>query len=261
MKRNNLGLIIQKSSKIYMSNKHLEVVRSIAYIIVLVIIIRGGIFELYKIPSGSMKETLLVEDTIFVSKFSYGIGPYSTIVPLPINQRIFFKQPVRGDVIVFKSPHDDDPKDKYIKRLIGLPGDKIQVREKVVYINGELMKLTPDGDFFDKGLKKNYERFIEETPEGVKYHVLYDPEVSESSFPNTTPVYEIPQGYYFFMGDNRNNSVDSRFLQNIGYVHETRLLGKTQWILWNGSIFENIFSFFRTQRKFLDIHSLENPVV
>ena len=243
-----------------MNNKHLEFIKSIAYIMVLVIIIRGGIFELYKIPSSSMKETLLVDDTIFVSKFSYGIGPYSAIIPLPINQRIFFTQPSRGDVIVFKSPNENDPKDKYIKRLIGLPGDKIQVRERVVYINGKAMKLTPNGNFFDKESQKNYERFIEETPEGVKYHVLYDPEIGENLFPNTTPVYEIPQNYYFFMGDNRNNSVDSRFLQNIGYINETRLLGKTQWILWNGSIFENIFKLFSNPRTFLDISSLDNPV-
>jgi signal peptidase I len=241
-----------------MPNKYLETIRSIAYIIVLVIIIRGGVFELYKIPSRSMEETLLVEDTIFVSKFSYGIGPYSAIVPLPIDKRIFARQPKRGDIIVFKTPNQNDPKDKYIKRLIGLPGDKIQLRERVIYLNGEPMKLIRDGNF---NSNQNYERFIEETPEGVKYHVLYDSQIPENAFPNTTPVYTIPEGYYFFMGDNRNNSVDSRFLQNMGYIHETKLLGKTQWILWNGSIFSNILQFFSGERKFLNVDNLNNPVV
>ena len=243
-----------------MNNKHLEVVKSIAYVVLLVIIIRGGIFELYKIPSGSMKETLLVEDTIFVSKFSYGIGPYSPIIPLPMTQRIFFKQPKRGDIIVFKSPHENDPKDKYIKRLIGLPGDKVQLIDRVIHINGKPVSLTRDGDFFDKDLNKTYERFIEENPEGVKYHVLYDPEAQENEFPNTTPVYDIPQGYYFFMGDSRNNSIDSRFLQNLGYIHETRLLGKTQWVLWNGSVIENFFKLFTKERTFLNVYNLNNPI-
>jgi signal peptidase I len=242
-----------------MSSKYLEMVKSIAYIAVLVIIIRGCIFELYKIPSGSMKETLLTDDIILVSKFSYGIGPYSAIVPLPIDKRIFFSKPKRGDIIVFKSPHENDPKDKYIKRLIGLPGDKIQVIDRVIHINGEAIKLTKDGQFFDKDLNKTYDRFLEENPEGVKYHVLYNPELSPSDFPSTTPIYEIPTGYYFFMGDNRDNSTDSRFLQNIGYIHETRLLGKTQFIMWNGSIFTNILNLFRGERTLLDVRALDNP--
>jgi len=237
-----------------MKNKYIETIGSIAYIIILVIIIRGGIFELYKIPSGSMKETLLIEDTIFVSKFSYGIGPYSAIVPLPIDKRIFAKQPKRGDIIVFKSPIQNDPKDKYIKRLIGLPGDKIQLRDRVVYINGEPMKLTRDGDFHDQELNRDYERFIEETPEGIRYHILYDPQIPENEFPNTTPVYTIPERYYFFMGDNRNNSSDSRFLKVIGYIHDTKLLGKTQWILWNGSILTNLLNLFSGERTFLDVY-------
>lgn len=231
----------------------LEHLKSFLYIVTLVIIIRGFGFEIYSIPSGSMKETLLIEDHIFVTKFSYGIGPYSAIVPIPMNQRIFFSKPNRGDIIVFRSPHEDDPKGRYIKRLIGLPGDKIQVIDRVLHINGQPVTLQADGEFYDKDLGKKYEKFIEENPEGVKYTVLYDPEIPEDSFPNTTEVYNVPDGHYFFMGDSRNNSIDSRFLDNIGYIEDIRLLGKAQYLLWNGSIFKNIFNMFSRERKFFKL--------
>ncbi len=228
--------------------------KSILYIITLVIIIRGVGFELFHVPSGSMKETLLTEDHIFVTKFSYGIGPYSAIVPIPISKRIFFSQPKRGDIIVFRSPYDDDPKGRYIKRLIGLPGDKIQMIDRILYINDKPVNLIPDGEFDDKDLNKKYQRFIEENPEGVRYHVLYDLNCPEEEFPNTTGIYQVPQGYYFFMGDNRNNSIDSRFLKNIGYIQDIRLLGKAQYLLWNGGTFKNIFTLFPGDRKFMRLH-------
>jgi signal peptidase I len=234
----------------------LEHVKTILYAITLAVIIRGFIFEIFSIPSGSMKDTLLTGDRILVTKYSYGFGPFSTIVPLPIDKRIFFIQPKRGDIIVFRSPHDNDPKEFYIKRLIGLPGDKIQVRDRILYINDKAVKLTPDGQFSDEERNEVLERFIEENPEMVQYHVLYDSKVKEEDFPNTTPVYEVPQGYYFFMGDNRNKSVDSRYLSNIGFVHELRLIGKAQYILFNGSILYNIVHLFRGERTLVDVNKI-----
>lgn len=227
-----------------------EHIKTIFYAITLAIIIRGFMFEIFKIPSGSMKDTLLVGDHIFVTKYSYGYGPFSAIVPMPLNKRIFFTEPKRGDIIVFRSPHDNDSKEFYIKRLIGLPGDRIQIKEGIVYINDEPMKRTLVEEF--NGLQK----FVEETPEHKKYHVIYDTSVSPDDFPNTTGVYVIPAKYYFFMGDNRNNSVDSRYTENIGYVHELRLIGKTQYVLWNGSIFENIFNLFKGERSLLNVNKI-----
>lgn len=231
----------------------IEHIKTIVYAIVLAIIIRGFVFEIFKIPSGSMKDNLLVGDHILVTKYSYGYGPFSMIVPIPLNKRIFFTQPKRGDIIVFRSPYDDDPKELYIKRLIGLPGDTLQVKDGVIYINDKPLQQTLSGEIKDGN--KTFKKFLENNPEGINYNVLYDPEYSLSDFPNTTGIYKIPEHYYFFMGDNRNNSIDSRFLQNIGYVHELRLIGKAQYILWNGSIIDNIFSLFAGHRNLINIYN------
>jgi len=237
----------------------LEHGKTILYALTIAMIVRGCVFEIFSIPSGSMKENLLVGDHILVTKYSYGFGPFSAIVPIPIEKRIFFKTPVRGDIIVFRSPNDNDPKKFYIKRLIGMPGDKVQVIDRVIYINGKPM----EQNFVEKidvdnsnGSKSTLDKFVETTPEGRQYDVFYDMNYDSGSFPNTTGIYNIPEGYYFFMGDNRNNSVDSRFTDGIGYVHELRLMGKTQYVLWNGSIIDNLISLFQGERYFVDVNKM-----
>ncbi len=242
------------------STSWLEHVKTIVYALTLAMIIRGCVFEIFKIPSGSMKENLLVEDHVLVTKYSYGFGPFSAIIPLPIDKRIFFVKPQRGDIIVFRSPHDDDPKKYYIKRLIGLPGDKIQLIDGLVYVNDKPMTQT----FISKvnvklrdGTSNILDQMTEETPEKTVYNVFYDPQCKSDAFPNTTGVYIIPEHYYFFMGDNRNNSIDSRFPDSIGYVHELRLIGKTQYVLWNGSIISNIFKLFKGDRFLVDVHKIK----
>ena len=216
------------------NNKIVKNIQTIVYALIIAMLIRGCIFEIFQIPSGSMKDTLMEKDHILVTKYSYGIGPFSMIMQLPLTERLFFTKPKRGDIIVFRSPKDDDPKKFYIKRLIGLPGDKIQILDRIIYINGIAMEHVSAGQF-----EEHLNRFIEETPEHKKYNVLYDMKINSDEFPNTTKVYEVPIKHYFFMGDNRNNSIDSRFSDyNIGYVHELRLIGKTQYVIWNGSLID-----------------------
>ncbi len=242
------------------SSSWLEHLKTIVYALTLAMIIRGCVFEIFKIPSGSMKENLLVGDHVLVTKYSYGFGPFSGIVPLPMEKRIFFVKPQRGDIIVFRSPHDDDPKKYYIKRLIGLPGDKIQLIDKMVYVNNKPMTQTFISKVESKlqdGTAIALDKFIEETPEEIVYDVFYDPKYDSDAFPNTTGIHTIPEHYYFFMGDNRNNSVDSRFPDSIGYVHELRLIGKTQYVLWNGSIISNIANLFKGDRYLVDVNKIK----
>jgi signal peptidase I len=213
-------------------------VKTLFYALFLALLIRGAVFEIFTIPSGSMKSNILVNDHLVVTKYSYGIGPFSFLIPLPLKERIGFQAPNRGDIIVFRSPDDLDDKKYYIKRLIGLPGDKIQLIDRVLYINGKPCSQKPLGGYNDEGIF--LEKSLETNPENFSYEVLYNKEKSPETFPNSTPIYLIPEGYYFFLGDNRNNSIDSRFSQGIGFVSQLRLMGKAQYILWNGSLLDLI---------------------
>lgn len=204
-------------------------------------IVRSFFFEPFHIPSSSMKPNLLIGDYIFVSKFSYGYSRYS--FPLGLNLfegRINYTAPKRGDVAVFRWPLD--PSINYVKRIIGLPGDKIQVRDGVVYINNQKINKVRDGIFVDQGLEiktASISKFSETLPEGKVIKVL---DQNESPQDNTG-IYEVPQGHYFVMGDNRDNSQDSRFLTKVGYIPEENLVGRatiiffsTQnsvWKFWN----------------------------
>lgn len=200
--------------------------------------VRSFFFEPFHIPSSSMKPNLLIGDYIFVTKYSYGYSRYS--FPFGFNifsGRIFNQAPKRGDVIVFRLP--SDPKINYVKRLIGLPGDKIQVREGVVYINDQEIKKVFSDVFTDDDDSK-INAFLETLPEGKIIKTL--DQKSESAGDNTG-IYEVPKGHYFMMGDNRDNSQDSRFLSQVGYVPEENLVGKAAiiffsnakptWQIWN----------------------------
>jgi signal peptidase I len=228
--------------------------KTIFYAIAIALLIKAFIFEIFEIPSGSMKDNLLIGDHILVTKYSYGFGPFSAAVPIPIKDRIFFNKPKRGDIIVFRSPKDDDDKKFYIKRLIGLPGDKVQMIDRKIYINGHPLEQSFVSYFNDDGGVK-LTKLLEVTPEKYAYNVLYDDLELQTDFPNTTGVYLVPDHYYFFIGDNRNNSYDSRFKDGIGYVHELRLVGKAQCVLWNGSIFKNIIMLFQCDRYLIDLNS------
>ncbi len=209
-----------------------DTIKVIAQALVLALVVRTLLFQPFSIPSGSMKSTLLVGDYLFVSKYSYGYSRYSIPFGPPLfSGRLFGSQPERGDVVVFKLPRDNAT--DYIKRVIGLPGDKIQMIGGQLYINGKGVERTKIEDFIDEdeqGNKVRVTRYEETLPNGVSYDTL---DLRENNYLDDTPVYEVPEGHYFMMGDNRDNSSDSRVLSGVGYVPFENLIGKAQVIFFS----------------------------
>ena len=231
-----------------LKNKYLEYIKSILLALLLALVIRTCAFEPFKIPSGSMKPTLLISDYLFVSKYSYGFSKISFPIELSfINGRIFFTEPKRGDVIVFKVPND---KTFYIKRLIGLPGDRVQMKEGSLHINDEPVERFKIGTYteFDNrlGEDRSYDIYQEklknkETKDEVKFNTLQPINPIVNLHPSNTPIYTVPEKHYFFMGDNRYNSRDSRYIDEIGFVPEEYLVGKARIIFWAAK-WERIFT-------------------
>ncbi|WP_421737471.1 signal peptidase I [Caulobacter sp.] len=238
----------------------IEIIKTVAYALAIALVLRVLLFQPFTIPSGSMEPNLLEGDYIIVSKFSYGWSKHSIPFSPPLfNGRILGHAPKRGDIIVFKLPRDG--RTDYIKRLIGMPGDKVQVRGGVVNINGKpLTQEVRPPALVDMGygFTQQVQRFQETNPEGRKYITQdYGPD----SRGDSTGVYTVPAGCYFFMGDNRDNSADSRFDPGtspfktgsgvckwdyeldqyigdevgVGFVPAENLVGKAQIILlsWN----------------------------
>jgi len=197
-------------------------------------LIRSFLFEPFYIPSGSMKPNLLVGDYVIVTKYSYGYSRYSFPLGFDLfSGRISQKKPQRGDIIVFRFPLD--PSINYIKRVIGLPGDIIQMRDGVLYINDAKVEKTADGEFIDTqddGIAINIDKFSETLPEGKKMTTL---DLYKDAPQDNTGLYEVPQGHYFMMGDNRDNSQDSRFLSQVGFVPEENLVGKARFIFFSSA--------------------------
>lgn len=214
-----------------------ESLRTLVYAILIAVGIRTVAYEPFHIPSESMLPTLLVGDYVFVSKFAYGYSKYSLIFSPPIFEgRILESAPKRGDVVVFRFPAD--PSVDYIKRLVGLPGDRIQMREGVLYINGEQVKRRRVEDFERRdrfgNVQERIEQWEETLPNGVHYNTLnlYNYNVLDN-----TGVYTVPAGHYFMMGDNRDNSIDSRVSPDsrppgVGFVPADHLIGRAEvrWI-------------------------------
>jgi signal peptidase I len=211
-----------------------DTIRVIAEALLIALVFRTFLYHPFNIPSSSMEPTLLIGDYLFVSKFSYGYSRYSfPFIDFSfIEGRIWEGQPERGDIVVFRPPGDVDT--DYIKRVIGLPGDRIQVKDGVLFINGEPVGHEEIGETQGaNGFGIGVVREIRETlPNGVSY-VTYD---SEPSGPgDNTRVFEVPPDHYFLMGDNRDNSQDSRYPSPVGSVPAENLIGRAEIIFFSVS--------------------------
>ena len=251
----------QKGSSIW------ETVKTVFWALVIAGIFRTLFFQPFWIPSGSMKDTLLIGDFLFVNKMAYGYSyascPSIRLGGLDIdakdicgwldgdNTRILGSEPERGDIIVFRHPVDGTD---FIKRLVGLPGDRIQMRGGVLHINGAAVEIEPAGEFVEEfspqgpmrirprcsngvvgiGADCIKQRFIETLPDGTSHAIL---DIGPQRADNTG-VFTVPEGHYFFMGDNRDNSTDSRFPQavgGVGFVPYENLIGRANRVIFSSA--------------------------
>ena len=262
-----------------------ETVKTVFWALVIAGIFRTVLFQPFWIPSGSMKDTLLIGDFLFVNKMAYGYSyascPSIRIARLGIDigaddfcgfiedreERFFGSDPERGDIVVFRHPVDGRD---FIKRLVGVPGDRIQMRDGLLYINDEAVQIEPAGTFDEiwerqgplghtpncsngpvgPGSVCEKERFIETLPNGVSHAIL---NVGDRQGDNTG-VFTVPEGQFFFMGDNRDNSVDSRFLQanrGVGFVERKDIVGRADRVMFS-SAGRSMFAFWtwRSDRFF-----------
>ncbi|GMO61631.1 MAG: signal peptidase I [Rickettsiales bacterium] len=212
-----------------------KTIKDLLIALVIATLIRSFFYEPFYIPSGSMKPGLLEGDFILVSKYDFGYTKYSfPFAMIPFDGRVGFdaKKLERGDVLVFRVP--SDPTINYIKRLIGLPDDKVQVKDGVLYINDAPVSKDYAGEFIEtegQSLVKGFEENIED-----KKFIVLDSATTDA---DNTPIFYVPKQHYFFMGDNRDNSLDSRFIQT-GFIPEENLIGKARVIFFSkwGTIFK-----------------------
>ena len=219
MKKNNVKLII------------IDNIKTLIYALIIAVFLRSLLYQPFYIPSSSMEPTLLIGDRLFVSKFAYGYSKHSFPFSPPIyNNRLFFKQPQSGDLVVFKTPSDN--RTDYIKRLIGMPGDTIQFINGNIILNKKkiIRKEIVESINIRCGKINLPVKLFEETlPNGVKYLAVYN---KEGTLQNTDE-YIVPENHYFLLGDNRDCSKDSRFLSEVGYVNKVNLVGKAELIFFS----------------------------
>ena len=247
----------RKAEKSGVLHETWEIVKTIAIALLVALVLRVFLFQPFTIPSASMEPTLLEGDYIIVSKYAYGYSRHSAPFSPPVFEgRVMDRAPQRGDIVVFKLPRDG--RTDYIKRLVGLPGDRIQVREGVLLINGRPVPRKPSGAGMIQspfGFERPVDRFQETLPNGRRY-MTYD--LGPDGEVDNTGVYTVPQGHFFMMGDSRDNSVDSRYPPDfgVGFVPAENLVGKAEMIVfsWNpeASLFQpwTWFSEVRPSRFF-----------
>ena len=222
----------------------IENIKTIFYALVIAIVIRSLIIQPFYIPSSSMEPTLLIGDRLFVTKYSYGYSKHSLPFSPPIIKgKIFSNSPKIGDVIVFKTPADN--RTDYIKRLIGLPGDSIQFINGDMFLNNKqiLKSRISKTDIIYCGKETiDVNTFEEKLPNGKTHNTVY---LKNYSFQNSD-IFNVPKNHYFFLGDNRDCSKDSRYLTSVGYVHEDNLVGKAQFIFFSSDYrIANFFYFWK----------------
>lgn len=239
----------KKAAKPESASGVVETVKTLVYAVLIALAVRTIAVEPFNIPSGSMIPTLLIGDFIFVSKYSYGYSRYS----IPFNPplfgwtkygRILGSFPHRGDVVVFRFTKDTSV--DYVKRVIGLPGDHVQVKQGQLYVNGEQVQREAVGDYEaadENGTRVLTKEYVESLPgsgghAGVKHDILkytdeerFDPTSEVDA--NNTPDYVVPDGDLFMMGDNRDNSSDSRFQNSLGFVPLENVVGKAQFVFFS----------------------------
>jgi len=217
-----------------------ENLKTLFYALIIAVIIRSLFLQPFYIPFSSMEPTLLVGDRLFVTKYSYGYSKHSfPFSPPIIKERVFFNEPKRGDVVVFKTPADN--RTDYIKRLIGLPGDKIQFIDGNLYLNNsEILKskVSLNDEIYCGDRIIDVMTFEESLSVNKRHKSVY---LKEFSYKDSD-VFEVPTDHYFFLGDNRDCSKDSRYLTSVGYVHKNNLVGKAQFIFFSSD--RKIGSFF-----------------
>lgn len=208
--------------------------RTLVIAILIAVGIRTFFYESYRIPSGSMINTLLIGDFLFVNKFSYGYGKYSFPFGLaPFKGRLFYTPPKRGDVVVFRT--DKQPGMDFIKRVVGLPGDTIQVKDGVLYINEKPVDLEETGTvtYEDQdGLHHTGRVYKETLPNGVSHPIVLDEPLGQGSFDNTY-VYRVPEDHFFMMGDHRHRSGDSRDLKHMGFISSKDIVGEASLVYFS----------------------------
>jgi signal peptidase I len=209
-----------------------ETARTVVYAVLIAVGVRTFGYEPFNIPSGSMIPTLLIGDYLFVSKPSYGYSRYSMPFAQPAFEgRVWFTPPERGDVAVFKLPADNST--DYIKRIIGLPGDRIAVYGGILHINGEPVRRERIADYIDErpnGEFVQFAQYLETLPNGVQHPII---ERGDNESLDETEEYVVPAGHYFVMGDNRDNSQDSRVLGRVGYIPAENLVGRAEFLFFS----------------------------
>lgn len=212
-----------------------ELIKTVVYALVLVVGVHTFFYKPFNIPTGSMVPTLLIGDYIFVSKFAYGYSRYSfPFSPDLFEGRILARPIKRGDVAVFRYPREPDV--DWVKRVIGLPGDRVRVEKGLVYINDEAVKLKKVQDLYrwtdEKGRSYDGSLYFETLPGGVVHYILKSDPFGEGRLDNF-PERQVPEGYYFMMGDNRDHSNDSRNLNDVGFIPYDHFIGRADIIFFS----------------------------
>lgn len=224
-------------------NRLKKEVRELFWTALIIMVIRTFFYQPFVIPSGSMIPELLVGDFLLVNKFCYGYGNETFPFRFKLmKERWHHAEPKRGDIVVFNNYKDPELRD-YVKRLIALPGDRVQVQQGIIHVNGEPFKLKRIEDFSytDRDHLVVVEQYEETNIDGRTYRILKNKPFGQGKN-DTTPEYVVPENHYFCMGNNRDNSIDSRWMDEVGFVHKEQLLGRAEII------------FFSSEAKWYEIH-------